>query len=354
MALARVEITVPLRDLDLDVALEMERETVAVAGPSGSGKTTLLRSVAGLVEPAGGTIEVAGRTWFDRDDGIDLAPEDRSVGMLFQGYALFPHMTVAQNVSFAGNGETDVVLERFQIAHLARVRPPDLSGGERQRVALARAVARRPDLLLLDEPTAALDAATRVEVRAGLRSMLAELDLPCIVVTHDYEEAAALAGRIAVMIDGRIEQLGTPEELVSAPTTSFVASFTGANVLTGDARPQASGLTMVTLHTGAAIYSTDHGAGPVAVIVRPWDVSVAERPPDDSTLNHIAGEITSVVPIGNRQRVTVGGLTAEVTQPSAERLGLAPGRRVVASFKATATRLVAAPAVSSPAGRPEP
>jgi molybdate transport system ATP-binding protein len=195
-------------------------------------------------------------------------------------------------------------------------------------------------VLLLDEPTAALDAHTRSAVRAELLELLRELSLPTVVVTHDFEEAAALAARVSILTDGRIVQSGTATELVRSPATPFVASFTGGNLMPGVARPAAGGLTEVALQSGGVVYSTDATTGHVGVVVQPWEVSIARETPGDSTLNHIAAPIGALVPAGNRVRIRVGPLVAELTAASAGRLGLAVGDVVVASFKATATRLV--------------
>ena len=167
------------------------------------------------------------------------------------------------NVAFGGRGRVDELLERFRISHLAGARPGDLSGGERQRVALARALARDPAVLLLDEPLSALDAHTRGVVRGELAEVLAELRLPTLIVTHDFEDAAALADRVGVIVEGRILQLGAAAELLAAPADGFVASFTGANLLHGTARPGADGLTEVVLDTGGSAFSTDLTAGRV-------------------------------------------------------------------------------------------
>jgi molybdate transport system ATP-binding protein len=343
-----LELAVPLRSFELALALELERETLALVGPSGAGKTTALRAIAGLVRPARGRIELDGTTLFDAERGIDRPPEERRVGLVFQEYALFPHLTVAQNVAFGGRERAAELLERFRIAHLAKTRPGELSGGERQRVALARALARDPAVLLLDEPMAALDAHTRADVRAELQELLRELALPTILVTHDFEDAAALADRVGVIAEGKVLQLGTPDELVAAPGDAFVASFTGGNLLHGFARPSSEGLTEVVLDGGAVVFSTDRAEGRVGVVVYPWEVSIAHQAAADSALNHVAAPISSVVTIGNRARVRVGPLVGEVTSASAERLGLERGQVVVASFKATGARLV--PLRDEPAG----
>lgn len=335
-----VDLTLPRRAFDVELALEVGAETVALVGPSGAGKTSVLRAVAGLEHPRRGVVACGAETWFDAAAGVRRAPEDRSVGLVFQEYALFPHLTVAQNVAFGRRRARPDLLERFRIAHLAAVKPPDLSGGERQRVALARALAREPKVLLLDEPMAALDPHTRAGVRAELQELLRELGLPTLVVTHDFEDAAALACRVGVVVEGRLRQLAPPGDLVAAPADAFVASFAGGNVLRGSARAAEGGLTEVTLSDGTRVYSTDAARGEVAVVVYPWDVSLARSAPEDSALNHLTDRVSSVVSLGNRARVRVGLLTAEVTGSSLERLQLGLGDEVVATFKATATRLL--------------
>jgi len=330
-------LDIPLREFALDVELTVGREVVALVGPSGAGKTTLLRAIAGL-QPALGRISVEGDDWLDSARGIDLPVEQRSVGLVFQEYALFPHLTVRKNVEFGRKGGA-ALLERFGLATLADAKPRELSGGERQRVALARALAPDPAVLLLDEPLSALDAHTRGEVRAELQQLLREADRPTLVVTHDFEDAATLATQVGVVVQGRLRQLGTPAELVASPADPFVASLTGANVLRGRAR-RAQELTELELPTGELIRSTDPAEGDAVAIVYPWEVTLSRTPPDDSAQNHIAGVVASLVPVGNRVRARVGPLTAEITTDSSERLGLQVGGTAVASFKATATRLL--------------
>jgi molybdate transport system ATP-binding protein len=338
MGSARLDLTIPVRGFDVEVALDVGAETVALVGPSGAGKTTVLRAVAGLVRPTQRLVSANGEVWFDSKRGVDRRPEQRAVGYVFQEYALFPHLSVERNVGFSG-GQAGDLLERLGIAELARAKPTELSGGERQRVALARALARDPKILLLDEPMAALDPHTRGRVRAELRVLLHELGLPSILVTHDFLDAAALADRIAVLVEGRIVQTGTAEELIAAPATPFVAELAGGNLLAGQARLRVDGLTEVVLDTGVGIVSIDEADGPVGVVVHPWEISLSRRETEDSALNHLRAPIESIVPVGNRRRVRVGSLTAEVTAESAERLGLKEGEVVVAAFKATATRL---------------
>ncbi|HJQ74302.1 MAG TPA: ABC transporter ATP-binding protein [Gaiellaceae bacterium] len=336
MATLQADFTLPLRAFALELALDVSR-TVALVGPSGAGKTSVLRVVAGLVEPSRGGVSLDGVSW----DG--LPPERRRVGLVFQDYALFPHLTVRANVAFGADGRpVDALLERFRIGRLASAHPQQLSGGERQRVALARALARDPAVLLLDEPLAALDAHTKAEVRHELAELLRELALPAVLVTHDYEDAAALADEVGVLVEGRLRQLGTPAELVARPRDAFVASFTGANLLRGRARRGEGALTAIRLESGEDLFSADAAEGEVGVVVYPWEVSVARThaPDADSALNVVRGQVGSLVEVANRVRVRVGPVTAEVTAASAERLELAAGGIAYATFKATGTRLV--------------
>jgi molybdate transport system ATP-binding protein len=336
----RLDLVLPRRAFDVELALEVERRTVALVGPSGAGKSSVLRAVAGLERGARGRISCGEDIWLDSERGVDVPAERRSTGLVFQEYALFPHLTVAQNVAFGSRRPRPDLLERLGIAGLAAARPGELSGGERQRVALARALARSPRVLLLDEPMAALDPHTRARVREELRALLRELGLPALVVTHDFEDAAALADLVGVLDRGLLLQLAAPADLVAAPADAFVASFAGGNVLHGSAGPGGDGLTEVRLDGGGVVFSTDPGAGPVSVVVYPWEIALARDAPADTAVNHVSGQIDSVVVIGNRARVRVGALTAEVTRASIDRLDLREGEPVIASFKATGTRLL--------------
>jgi molybdate transport system ATP-binding protein len=340
MEALQVRIRHPLRTFDLAVDLEVDGAGSVLVGPSGAGKTTVLRTIAGLLRPDEGRVAIGERVWLDTEGGVTLPPEERSVGLLFQEYALFPHLTVRRNVAYGAQGDVDDLLERFRLGPLAGARPHELSGGERQRVGLARALARRPEVLLLDEPLSALDARTRAHVREELRELLDELDIPTLVVTHDFADAAALGREVAVLVEGRIVQSGAPADLIAAPASPFVADFAGGNLLIGKATAALGGLTDVELEDGLRIRSTDAEVGRVGVVVYPWEIAVALEPPTDSTQNHIRGEVASLVPVANRIRVRIGPLTAEITAASADRLGLRRGLPVVASFKAAGTRLV--------------
>jgi molybdate transport system ATP-binding protein len=343
-----------LAGFELEVSLEVAGgECLALAGRSGAGKTTALRVVAGLERPDRGRVACDGELWLDTARGVWLPPERRPCGYLFQEYALFPHMRGWENVAYGLAGlprperrrRAHELLERFEVRHLAEARPATYSGGERQRVALARALARRPRVLLLDEPLAALDATTRATASRVLAAVLRETGVPAVLVTHDFAEAALLGDRVAVLERGRVLQLGRASELSAAPASAFVADFTGAVVLRGVARQGADGLTLVELDGGGRVTSTDRGSGPVAVSVYPWEIALEPdvEPRHGSAQNRLGAEVTSLTEVGNRVRVGLAApqpLAAEVTAASARELGLVPGGRVTASWKAAATRLV--------------
>ena len=344
--------TATLRDIRLDVELEVRPGApLALAGPSGAGKTSVLRVIAGLLQPDAGRVTCDPECWLDTHRRVALPPERRRCGFLFQGYALFPHLRAWENVAYGLSGSRRArrarateLLERFDAGALATARPHELSGGERQRVALARALARRPRALLLDEPLSALDARTRSVASRELAGAIAGAGAPTLIVTHDFAEAAELAAEVAIMDGGRIVQRGTPAALADVPGSPFVADFTGAVVLTGEARGGADGLTVIRLDGGGEVRSTDVAYGAVAASVYPWEIAL--EPPGTSrgsALNRLDAEVLTVTAVGNRARVgLVAGqhLTAEITGESARRLALAPGSAVVATWKATATRLI--------------
>jgi molybdate transport system ATP-binding protein len=354
--LLHVEARHRLGALELDVALAVAPgECLALAGPSGAGKTSVLRVAAGLLHPASGRVEARDETWLDTTRGVDVPPERRRCGYVFQEYALFPHLTAWQNVAYPLRGLSRAerrrralaLLERFGMHGLADARPPTLSGGERQRVALARMLARDPGVLLLDEPLSALDARTRASAARELAAVLRESEAPALLVTHDFAEAAQLGDRVGVIDDGRVIQEGTPTELAATPRSAFVADFTGAVVLTGTARPGPDGLTHVELDGGGEVTSTQPGEGSVGVSVYPWEIEIERADAagaSGSAQNHLPAEVLSVTAVGNRVRLGLAGpqpLAAEITRVSADQLELRAGTRVMASWKATATRLVA-------------
>jgi molybdate transport system ATP-binding protein len=340
-------------ELALDLSLEVEPgECLALAGPSGAGKTTALRIAAGLLAPRAGSVSCDGETWFDSERRIDVPPERRRCGFVFQDYALFPHLSAWRNVAYAlprAGARTRALklLDRLGVpAGRADARPRDLSGGERQRVALARVLALRPRALLLDEPLSALDARTRAHAGRELAAALRDADVPALLVTHDFEEASLLGDRVAVVDAGRIVQSGSPAELASRPASAFVADLTGAVVLHGSARAGDDGLTLVALDGGGEVTSTDAASGRVAVSVHPWDVALAPAGAAvvGSAQNRLPATVVSITAVGNRVRLGLDSgqpLAAEVTAAAVADLRLERGSRVAATWKAAATRLVA-------------
>ena len=241
---------------------------VSLLGPSGCGKTTALRAVAGFEAADAGTISVGDRIVFG--EGIDIAPDKRRVGMVFQEYALFPHMTVARNIAYGlGRGVTtarvDEVLSLVGLAGLGSRMPNELSGGEQQRVALARALAPEPEIVLLDEPFSNLDAPQRDRMRREVRKILMDAAATALFVTHDQEEALAIADTVAVMRNGAVVQSGTPSDVYSRPADPWIATFLGDSVFL---RGTADTAGTVTTSLGSVAVDTDE-AGPVRVMIRP-------------------------------------------------------------------------------------
>jgi molybdate transport system ATP-binding protein len=362
----RVDGTVHRGSFTLTVALDVAPgESVAVLGPNGAGKSTLLRALAGLTPLSSGRIELAGRLLDSRslDDGPDVfvPPEHRRVGLVFQGYRLFPHLSVRENVAFgprsAGVGRRDARaladdwLRRLGLLELAPRRPRELSGGQAQRVALARALATDPALLLLDEPMAALDARTRLEVRATLREHLRHYAGPVVVVTHDPLEAMVMADRLLVLEGGRVVQQGSPADVARRPATEYVARLVGLNLYGGevvlDEPPTDEGEhgPYVALDSGGRLYATgltssELGAGArVLVAARPAAASLhVERPGAGSPRNVWLGEVAGLEPSADRVRVQVRGepdVLVDVTPAAVAELGLHPGSPVWVSVKAT-------------------
>jgi putative spermidine/putrescine transport system ATP-binding protein len=309
-----------------DATLSIARgELVCLLGPSGCGKTTTLKMVAGFVEPTSGRIEIAGT------DVTHFPPQKRDTGMVFQNYALFPHLTVAENIAFGprnvGMRRADIerrvaeLLDLVQMSALARRLPSELSGGQQQRVALARALALRPAVLLLDEPLSNLDAKLRVQMREEIRGLVSEVRITTIFVTHDQEEALAIADRMVVMNQGRIEQIGRPIDVYDAPRTRFVAEFIGTcNLL--PARHGGPGEAVVGERTCIPVR-----------VERPWtDGMLAIRPEHLRIVDAgpIRGEVSRVVFLGSSAlvRVRADGLELIVECPSRLARGLAAGSAV--------------------------
>jgi iron(III) transport system ATP-binding protein len=298
-----------LRSLSLEV---LPGEVLALLGPSGCGKTTLLRVVAGLEEPEEGTVHVGGRLL--SEPGSIMAPERRDVAMVFQDWALFPHMSVAENVGFGlprgQRTSSPRITETLELVGLVGLedRPPaSLSGGQQQRVALGRALAQRPSVLLLDEPFSNLDPTLRGRVRTDVRELLVEVGVTSILVTHDRDEAFVLGDRVAVMRDGVIAQVGSPEALYQHPRDEWVARFVGElNVVSGTADGSA-----VDTALGRLVLAVEHH-GPVRVGLRPEQIRLDPTERDDA-----AGAVVEHVEYhgprtGYRVGTPAGVLRAEV------------------------------------------
>ncbi|MEU6470075.1 ABC transporter ATP-binding protein [Streptomyces massasporeus] len=328
-------------DFRLDVALTVAPgEVVALLGPNGAGKTTALRALAGLTPLSGGHLRLDG-TELDR-----TPPEARPVGVVFQDYLLFPHLTALDNVAFgprcqgAAKAEARAQaarwLDRLGLAAHAGAKPRRLSGGQAQRVALARALATRPRLLLLDEPLAALDARTRLEVRSRLRRHLADFEAVAVLVTHDPLDAMVLADRLVVVEHGRVVQEGTPGDIARHPRTDYIAQLVGLNLYRGES----DGHT-VRLADGPHLTTTEVLSGPVFVAFPPSAVTLhRERPTGSSARNLWRCEVAGLETHGDQIRADLTGelpLAADLTTVAAAELDLHPGAEVWATVKATQT-----------------
>lgn len=336
----------------LELPLRQFSATV-LFGPSGCGKTTILRSLAGLERPESGTITFGDDVWLDAARSICRSPQRRDVGFCFQDYALFPHLTVGENVGYGLRGErsqcrrtVDAMLERFQLTGLERRYPHQISGGQQQRVALARALVRQPRLLLLDEPLSALDATLRDEIRLKLRKLLSGFEIPVVIVTHDRMEALALADQLVVMENGRIEQSGPVEQVFSKPSNSNVARIVGIETVeTGDVIQVTDGLATVEVRgVPLTALAPPEPARRVHVCIKGEDVTLQKGVQGtQSSRNHLAGTIQWIASEGPLLRVGIDcgfELTALVTRQACAELDLKTGDRITASIKAPAIHLI--------------
>ena len=351
------DIALTIGELDLAVSVEVGAgEVLAVLGPNGAGKTTMLRTLAGLQRTGRGRVALDGTVLDDPAHDIFVASEGRSVGVVFQDYLLFPHLTVLDNVAFGprargvsrptANATARTWIDAVGLTELAGSKPAGISGGQAQRVALARALATDPRLLLLDEPLAALDVATRATVRRDLRLHLTEFAGATVMVTHDPLDALALADRVVILEAGHVTQAGRIAEVTSRPRTPYVAELLGVNLLAGSGQDHAVRVTRTSSAGG------DHGLadrtttvtvgdlvqGDTLLLIRPNSISLHLRRPDTSARNQWRCSIVGFDLLGDHVRVRLSGeidLVAEVTPGAVAELGLVEGTDVWASVKAT-------------------
>lgn len=330
---------------ELSLALEVANgETVALLGPNGAGKTTALRALAGLLRVSDGGIEVDGAVL----DGArtHVPPERRPSGVVFQDYLLFAQLSVLENVAFGlrarghdrhrARAQARYWLERVGLDEYAGTKPRELSGGQAQRVALARALATEPRMLLLDEPLAALDAATRIAVRSELRRHLADYTGACVLVTHDPLDAMVLADRLLVLESGQVVQEGTPSEIAEHPRTDYVAQLVGLNLYRGTARGGE-----ITLADGGSLTTAEPCEGDVFAAFAPNAVSLYRQRPSGSPRNTWPVRVANLEQHGSTTRVHASGepdVLADITPAAVAALELAPGAPLWAELKATEIR----------------
>ncbi len=339
----------PEHEFILEVAFQAPPGFTILFGPSGAGKTTLLDCVAGLTTPDDGRIAIGDRVWFDRARSVDLPVSKRRVGYVFQTLALFPHLTAVQNVQYGlahlpqaeRTRRTSAILRAFHIPHLAQRRPREISGGESQRVALARTLVTDPALLLLDEPLAALDAATKTKIIDDLRSWNEAHRIPILYVTHSREEVFALGERVIVLDAGRIVAQGTPHEVIAAPLQETVAQLVGFenvfDAIVEAVRPERGTMNCrIAGEDGPVVLETPlvrGGVGaPLRVGIRAGDILLATSPPVGlSARNVIPGRITSLVQrdvvVSARVKCRVE-MEVHLTLAARDSLQLVPGREV--------------------------
>jgi len=345
----------PLTEYELAIELSVKPGVTVLLGPNGAGKSSLLRLLAGLLKPRAGRIRLGERLLFDALKQIDLPPEQRRIGMVFQDLALFPHLNARQNIAFGlrirrysnveVNQRVDSMLDRLDIRQLAARSVTALSGGERQKVALARTLITDPELLLLDEPTAALDPSACGAIRRWLHQILGELQIPTLLVTHDAEEVAWFRKRVAVIEKGQIVQRGSYHQLLREPQSDFVARFAGINLISGEVLEQ--GVEKAFYSAGGTFLQGEFRSvlpGPATLAVAPWEVSLFAEPPGGSPQNVIPGKVSERIVLGDRVRVTLLGkekLVAEISLRAWERMGaFSTGTELHAVFKAHAARIL--------------
>lgn len=315
-----------LPEFELDVDVRIEAQTLALVGRSGAGKSTLLNVIAGLARPDTGSVSLDGDALVDVESKIDKPPERRKVGYLFQHYALFPHLSVHDNIAYglfrldapARTDRIDRAIALLGLGRVVRAHPTELSGGERQRAALARALVTEPKALLLDEPLAALDVESRARIRLELRDVLARLAIPTIVVTHDYDDARLLGDRIAAMHRGRVVQIGSADELARFPADDFVAALTGTNI---------------------AAVSRNGSDRSETIAFDPWATTLSSIPTGAQFEWRV--EIVDIRPLGANVRIVARGgatLRVDIGAQEARRAGYGVGDIVFASVQERSIR----------------
>jgi molybdate transport system ATP-binding protein len=339
---ARVSTRLGSLHLDCDIAVD-DNITVAVLGPNGAGKTTLLRVIAGLIPIEDGRLEVDGVVFEDTATRIRLTPEARRIGLVFQDHGLFPHLSVLDNVAFGlrargidrrtATARAGEWLERVELGGYAANRPSALSGGQSQRAALARVLVTDPQVLLLDEPLAAVDASGRLELRRTLREHLAGFSGVRLLVTHDPLEAASLADLVVVLEDGRVTQQGPFAEVSARPRSAWIARMAGLNLLRGSVANGA-----FTTEDGSVLTVASDVTGAALATIQPRAVALYRQAPEGSPRNVLRCRVAGVDPEGDRWRIRLEGalpLVAEITPVAASELRLADGGDVYAVVKAT-------------------
>lgn len=371
-----------LKTFHLAVTFQVERgQTTVLLGESGAGKSTVLRLLAGLLHPQQGHISLDGVTYYDTIKHIAVPPQERPFGYVFQDYVLFPHLTIFENIAFGLRAQripgaiiekrVRQVLEQVNLVGLDRRYPAQLSGGQQQRSALARALVLQPQLLLLDEPLAALDVQTRREVRQELRHILTEMGITTLMVTHQYLDALLFGDQILVVDQGRIVQQGGQRELREYPRSSYIAELVGVNFFHGHILSFEAGATCIiradtesghelpfevvaTLKEQEQDSGAEHASNTatigteVFVIIDPRSITLYQAPPESSARNMFHGTIMHILQQGGiagdkddhvRVSITLSDetapLTAEITAISAERMQLYEGAPIYATFKAT-------------------
>lgn len=340
------ELRVSRGSFDLELPLRVEPgEVVALLGPNGAGKTTALRALAGLIALTGGHIRLDDHTW-DAPPSVFVPAERREVGVVFQDYLLFAHLSALDNIAFGlrargmrrapARERAERWLARVGLTDIGQRRPRALSGGQAQRVALARALVTEPQLLLLDEPLAALDASTRLHVRSDLAHHLRDYPGHTVLVTHDPLDAMVLADRLVILEDGAIVQQGAPAEVAARPRSDYVAHLMGLNLYRGTARG-----TLVELDGGGTLTIVEPTDGPVYVAFAPHAVGLHPDQPVGSPRNSWPVTITGIEQHAHTTRVRLDGtppVLADITPATVAQLRLHPGQRLWAAVKATETR----------------